>query len=264
VRRVEYPALKSGQARLRIDRVALTNNNVTYARLGDQLEYWKFFPAPENWGHVPAWGFAEVVESSTEAVSVGERLFGFWPMSTYATLEPVRDGDQIVDRTEHRRGLPGMYNSYLPVPSGDTRIEEVRAVVGPLFGTAWLLADYLAGQDYRGAATVLISSASSKVAAATAWCLARRDSRPELVGLTSPRHVDFVTGLGTFDHAVVYDEVASAKLARPVVLVDIAGNAAVSRAVRERCGADLVWQLNVGDTHPRASGSSSAVDEPAP
>jgi len=55
--------LANGQARLRIERFALTANNVTYAASGFAIGYWKFFPTTEDgWGLVPVWGFAEVVE----------------------------------------------------------------------------------------------------------------------------------------------------------------------------------------------------------
>ena len=47
---------------IKVDRFALTANNITYAVLGDQLKYWQLFPAPENFGNIPVWGFGEVIE----------------------------------------------------------------------------------------------------------------------------------------------------------------------------------------------------------
>ena len=61
------PELQPGQSRLRVDAFGLTANNVTYAVFGDMLGYWKVFPATDSadqWGRVPVWGFAEVVEST--------------------------------------------------------------------------------------------------------------------------------------------------------------------------------------------------------
>ena len=40
----ELAGLGSGEARLRVDRVGLSANNVTYAVLGDSFRYWEFFP----------------------------------------------------------------------------------------------------------------------------------------------------------------------------------------------------------------------------
>ena len=41
---VALDELGEDQVRLRVDRFALTANNVTYAVLGDMLGYWDFFP----------------------------------------------------------------------------------------------------------------------------------------------------------------------------------------------------------------------------
>ena len=50
-----------GEAVLRVDRVGVTANNVTYGVLGEAFRYWQFFPASDAaYGRVPLWGFAEV------------------------------------------------------------------------------------------------------------------------------------------------------------------------------------------------------------
>ena len=36
--------LADGQVRIRIDKFALTSNNITYAAFGDAMNYWNFFP----------------------------------------------------------------------------------------------------------------------------------------------------------------------------------------------------------------------------
>ena len=66
--------LGAGDARLRIDGFALTSNNITYGAFGDALQYWKFFPAEDNWGRVPVWGFGEVIESRNASVEPGRRV----------------------------------------------------------------------------------------------------------------------------------------------------------------------------------------------
>ena len=45
-----------GQALVRILRFGCTANNVTYALLADTLGFGRYFPAPEGWIRVPAWG----------------------------------------------------------------------------------------------------------------------------------------------------------------------------------------------------------------
>src|SRR5262245_45634043 len=65
-----------GQVLFRVDRFALTANNVTYALTGDLLGYWTFFPADPPWGRIPVMGFADVVASRHPDVAEGERVFG--------------------------------------------------------------------------------------------------------------------------------------------------------------------------------------------
>ena len=48
---------------VRVDRFALTANNITYAVMGDQLKYWSLFPAPDGFGNIPVWGFGDVIAS---------------------------------------------------------------------------------------------------------------------------------------------------------------------------------------------------------
>ncbi len=83
--------LADGQVRVRIDSFALTSNNITYAAFGDAMSYWQFFPTgEEGWGSIPVWGFGSVVQSLHPGVAVGERLYGYWPMSSTAVLSPDR------------------------------------------------------------------------------------------------------------------------------------------------------------------------------
>ena len=53
------PPLSDGEVLARIDRFALTANNVTYGVMGERIGYWKFFPVEaEEDGIIPVWGFA--------------------------------------------------------------------------------------------------------------------------------------------------------------------------------------------------------------
>ena len=75
-----------GEVRLRVERFALTANNLTYGLLGDRLGYWRFFAAPEGWGRLPAWGFGEVTASGVDGIGAGERFYGYFPMSSAVTF----------------------------------------------------------------------------------------------------------------------------------------------------------------------------------
>ena len=59
----EQGELSDGAVRVRIEKFGLTANNISYAVSGSAIGYWGYFPAEEEWGIVPAWGFGDVVES---------------------------------------------------------------------------------------------------------------------------------------------------------------------------------------------------------
>ena len=69
--RSPVPDLAAGEALLRVDRVGVTANNVTYAVLGDAFRYWEFFSTEPGRGVVPLWGFAEIAESRVDGLAAG-------------------------------------------------------------------------------------------------------------------------------------------------------------------------------------------------
>ena len=70
--------LAPGQIRLRVDLFSLTANNITYAAMGEAMDYWRFFPSDDPaWGVIPVWGFATVTESAHPDIAPGEKLYGY-------------------------------------------------------------------------------------------------------------------------------------------------------------------------------------------
>ena len=63
--------LGENEVLFRVDRLALTANNISYAATGDSLGYWGFFPAEEGWGRIPAMGWGEVLASAHPDIVVG-------------------------------------------------------------------------------------------------------------------------------------------------------------------------------------------------
>lgn len=246
-------ALQPGQVLAAVDAFAFTANNITYAVFGDVMQYWDFYPAPEGWGRIPVWGFANVVRSNHPDLQPGERLFGYWPMSTYAVLQPTdvtRGG--FHDATPHRQHLHALYNSYTRVagdPGYDPQREDAQMLLRVLFLTSFLIDDFLADNDFFGARAVVVSSASSKTSLSLAHCLhANRRGRVEVIGLTSPGNVAFVEGLGCYDRVVRYDDLAALP-ATPSVFVDMAGDAKVIDTVHRQLGDALRYHCMVGGTH---------------
>jgi len=247
------PVPPEGSATLAVARFGLTTNNVTYAAMGDAMHYWDFFAATDPaWGVVPVWGFAEVVESRCDTVAAGDRLYGYLPMGTHAVVTPAPAGaDAVTDVSDHRAHLAAAYNRYQRVEPGDDTgpRADLRMLLHPLFATAWLLGDAITGRDaLAGApdAQVVISSASSKTAIATAHTLASADVT--VVGLTSAANVAFVQRLGVYDHVATYDTMDTVPVATSA-FVDVAGNAGVRREVHEHLASSLVASLAVGITH---------------
>jgi hypothetical protein len=247
----EPPDLKDGQALLEVDRFGFTANNVTYAVFGEAMSYWNFFPAPEGWGRVPVWGFADVAESANENLDQGTRVFGYFPMSTHLVVNADRVNERgFIDASPHRAPLPAAYNSYAATegdPRYNERFEDQYMILIPLFFTSFLIDDFLEDGGFFGAESMVLSSASSKTAIALASLLAQRDAI-NVIGLTSPGNADFVEDLGFYDHAVTYDDLGSLPDGK-AVYVDMSGNGEVRSAVHGHYGEDLAHSSVVGDTH---------------
>ena len=65
----------------------LTANNITYCLAGDTIGYWNFFPAEEGWGRVPGMGIGVVLESNSEEIQVGERVWGCFPFASHLKVK---------------------------------------------------------------------------------------------------------------------------------------------------------------------------------
>ena len=266
----EPPApLAEGEARLRVDAFALTANNVTYAVFGDAMGYWNFFPAPAGWGRIPVWGFADVVESTVPGVAQGDRFYGYFPMSHELVVSPTQVGERgFTDGAVHRAAMAATYNQYTRTaadPDHDPAHEDAQMLLRPLFLTGFLIDDYLDDNDRFGAATIVLSSASSKTAAGTAHFLSQREGL-EVVGLTSVGNRTFVDELGVYDRVLTYDEVDSLPAAR-AVFVDVAGSADARAAVHRHYGDDLARSVLVGGTHwdePASAEASQPLPGPSP
>jgi len=248
-------ALAEGEARLEVERFALTANNITYGAIGDAFGYWKFFPAEGGWGQIPVWGFARVVESRAPDAPVGLRLFGYLPMSSHMTAQLVKGAGGYVDAAPHRAELPPTYNAYAQAPEDD--LDDHRALLRPLFMTSWLLDDFLA--EDPAIKTLVLSSASSKTAMGLAWFAKRRGLK--VIGLTSPSRAELLSGLGLYDAVVPYERAGSV-IGSGVAYVDFAGDPKVTAAVHAALGGDLARSIIVGGTHWQAD--RTPQDMPGP
>ncbi len=264
--------LASGQARLQVEKFALTANNITYAAFGKAMSYWDFYPAAEaEWGCIPVWGFATVNESLCPDIAVGERFYGYYPMSSEVVLQPVRlTPAGFAEGSEHRAKLHAVYNNYSRAsadPFHAPATEDAEAILRPLFMTSWLIDDFLADNEFFGAATAgnaltVLSSASSKTAYGTAFCLAKREG-VTVIGLTSAANLDFCRSLGCYHLVLTYDQLDQLDPDRGTVYVDFAGNAALRRDIHARLPL-LKYSCAVGGTHVEQLGGAHDLPGPRP
>jgi len=268
----EHAALPQDHVRMRIDLFSLTSNNITYAAFGDAMNYWSFFPtADASRGCIPVWGFGTVIESRCAAVAEGERFYGYFPIADEVDLMPARANDDgFLDGAPHRRELHAVYNHYLRCAADslyDRNREAEQALLRPLFTTSFLIDDFLADNSFFGARTVLLSSASSKTAYGTAFCLARRrgmEGAPQVIGLTSAANIDFTRGLGCYDAVYTYEDLKSLPADVPTVYVDMSGSVGIRASVHEHFGSHLSYSCSVGGTHWDELGSGKGLAGPRP
>ena len=259
-------ALPADALLVKVDRFAFTANNITYALLGDQLKYWQLFPAPAGLGIIPVWGFGTVIASRHPLVSEGERLFGYFPMASHLLIEAGDVGRRgLRDAAPHRQGVAAVYNAYTRIDDDPAFVGhqgDQQALVRPLFTLSFLVDDYIAENDFFGAVSVILSSASSKTAFGLAHLLHTQLRRLHVIGLTSSANAAFVRSLGCYDHVVTYDEIETLDTAVPAVFVDMAGNAALRARLHRHLGDGIRYSARVGMTHQ--DGDSDASDLPGP
>lgn len=253
IRTVETPPLvpQTGELVLRIEKFALTSNNITYGVAGDIIGYWQFFPAEGDWGRIPVWGIGEVTSSEHPNVGIGQRFYGYFPMSQELVVKPEKVTPRgFADASEHRSALPVVYNQYSLVSPENgfaPEFDNHTMVYRPLFTTSFVLDDYFADNEFFGADTVILGSASSKTAFGLAFMLQRRGGK-KVVGLTSQGNKGFVENLGLYDEVLCYDEVE--KLTRETsAYIDMAGNKDVLARVHHHLRDTLVNSCGVGITH---------------
>jgi hypothetical protein len=255
----ELPQLGDGEVLLKVDRVGLTTNNVTYAVLGaTAFRYWDFFPTEPGLGVVPVWGFGNVEASNADGVQVGSRVYGYFPTASHLIVKPGRiDARGFNDVSTHRADLPAAYNAYTLTttdPSYNAADEDLAVLFRPLFWTSFMLADQIVDQDFFEAAQLVFSSASSKTAYGTAAML--KGQGRDIVGLTSARNVGFTESLGCYGLVLSYDDID--QLADiPTAYLDFAGSRDTLAALRDHLGERLVRQVIVGVTHQETAGADA-------
>jgi len=257
--------LADGFIRCQVGPWALTANNVTYMVTGDRIGYWNYFRPDaygihiESHGRMPVWGFAEVIESKCEGVSVGQKIYGFFPIVDQFDIQPVGVSPMgFQDGNDHRTKLHSIYNRYIFTDADPSFAKhgDLQPILRPLFTTSFLIDDFLAEKNYFEAEQILILSASSKTALGTAFCAKQRGAI-RVVGLTSEGNQDFTEGTGFYDNVETYDTITNLNPDIKTVVVDMSGNGKVLATVSDHFEENLKYVCKVGLSHWEAAKNSA-------
>ncbi|WP_086930482.1 DUF2855 family protein [Agarilytica rhodophyticola] len=258
--------LSEGEVLLKIDSFGFSANNITYAMFGDKMGYWGFFPANEQWGIVPVWGFATVIASTHPALKVGERMYGYLPMASHWIVQVGKESATgFIDVHPKRKSISPVYDNYLYC-AADPGYREDREPwqlnYRPLFMTSFVLDDFVreglceAQQNSSDVRQVILTSASSKTAYGAAHLLLKHKAESDLgyqvIGLTSPANKEFTSSLGCYDKVFAYDEVDALSFEQNSWVLDFAGNKSLLLQLQVLLGDKLGKLLLIGSTDVEA------------
>jgi hypothetical protein len=121
-------------------------------------------------------------------------------------------------------------------------------IMRPLIITSFFGADFLQDNNFFGAQQLLVSSASSKTAYGTAFCLQHMKdaSSVEVVGLTSARNKAFTESLGCYQRVIAYEELEQQPASTRTVYLDFAGDTSLRERVHRHFGAALTYDCVAG------------------
>jgi hypothetical protein len=124
-------------------------------------------------------------------------------------------------------------------------MENYQMLVRPLFITSFMGADFLQDNGFFGARQIVVSSASSKTAYGTAFCLMGKPDI-QLLGLTSMGNQAFVNGLGCYHQSATYEQIASLPADVPTLYLDFSGNEDLRANMHYHFGDSLVYDCFAG------------------
>lgn len=253
--------LPDGHVLLRLERAALTSNNVTYAFSGEMLDYWGFFPTEANWGRLPVMGFGVVTASTCPDIEVGGRYFGFFPLGDHHLVQAQTSHDGFTDTAPWRAKHAMAYRNFTHAPANAR--DDQSAIFRGLYMTSFLLEDFLRENNFFNAQQVIITSASSKTSIALANCL-QRFSDLKVVGLTSTQNLSFVKDVGEYDEIVNYQNLDVLTTDLSAAIADMAGNPQIISDVHTRLKTKVMYSCSVGVTHWSAPRANINIPEPRP
>lgn len=269
----ELPALSEGEIRMRVDKVGLSANNMFYAQMGEApfLKFFGVYPVPErkDLANVPAWGSATIIASKNPDFAVGEQYRGFLHMANIVQMKVKRSAEGFDAYGGNRDKLNKAYNAFVRIPdsktspyAGTDSKADLATVSAPGALTGFLLSELLRMNDFYGGDSIVLTSASSKLALATAFILKSKradGTLKRIIGYSSPQNTAFVRATGLFDDVLTYDQDLPPEWGVRPVLIDVAGDATIFRRIEKT----LAKALAVGGTHSHAKASTFTAFSPS-
>ena len=232
------------------------NSNGT-SKLVDDAESNKDCNLTDEYMHPPVWGIAEVTSSNIDKVEVGTQYMALLPMGesvsfAKAKLNPEDDTVLIVDR-------PEAFVAYNTLSKIDTdspmrygsEYSDYALACSPGIVTGHGLYFRMVTTNCYGADTVVVTSASSKVALAMALYMKNdpdnKFQNTKIVGYTSPSNMEFCQKAGVYDEVLSYDKMLPSS-EKKYIMIDIAGRGDIYANNDKQAGVDIVKLLVVGNS----------------
>ena len=129
-------------------------------------------------------------------------------------------------------------------------MEDYAPIIRPLFTTSFLNYQFLKTSQFFEAEQIVITSASSKTSMGLAFMLRKNQEidGKKIVGLTSPRNVEFVKNTGYYDEVITYDDLEKELNEKDSTVVDMAGNSKLLFRISDFLGEKLKFSSLIGLT----------------
>jgi len=230
---------------------SLSANNKFYLDFGEKppFSFFKCYPVMEGsqlvddntkkdddvkeYVHPAVWGICEVIESNNiKDAPVGSVYRAMLPMGTSVEFEKAEREPTLDNLIIHRPTTFAAYNSFSPIPTDSVCHPNQSKTCGISltcfpgiitgFGLYFTIAKH-AEYYSKKCNSVVITSASSKVALALALYLKHNNSTKTIIGYTSNSNKKFCESTNLYDKILGYDDTLPSDC-QDVVMVDISGN----------------------------------------
>lgn len=253
---IESPSEDSSEAAIqfKIISASLSANNKFYLDFGEKppFSFFKSYPISENaklvdakeegtgvvvvgkeYAHPPIWGLCQVTDSQIENVPVGSVFRAMLPLGTQVQFGKAHVEPTLGNLVIHRPTTHVAYNTFTPVASASvchpsSKTAGLALTCYPGIITGFGLYFSLLKNNCYDCDTIVVTSASSKVALAFALYMKDMEGGRKVVGYTSESNKAFCESTGLYSEIYTYEEdLPPDGEQQQVVMVEISGRGSV-------------------------------------